>query len=416
MTKEGEQNNLYSELVRKLKGSDYSDALGTIQDDLNLPARTSYAEMEALLIFAVRKAYGNRRNADIALMALGLLSGFDNREGNLETQQAKDLYAERREQFLLKTNYISIQSKGKFNTYEDAKQAVRSVDKNGSVKSELDTIRSTLDSATSRVLLKVISSLYGKKGTANNYLEEAKSRCEKIAEEQNIGKINWTACDYIRKELLPSLKFYKRLPSVSPQPKPIPAPNIDTEGWMGKNPTGDTEPPPPEPPTPEPKPKFPQMLFLFAFLIPIFVFCAPIIHQYAISINILPQLNVNAVSYSEREIFPGSKDFDTSTVEGVKITNPDLVITQGCMTLLKVEITPAEAADSDLYYSTSNIHAVVVSPSGWVIALKSYQSQEPSITAQVAVSSLNGKSDETSVTVLYPDVFPASIWSDLEGD
>lgn len=214
----------YSKLVTSLKLHNYSDALGTIQDDLNLPAKTSYAEMEALLIFMVGKVYGNNRNTDIALMALGLLSGFDNREGNLETQQEKDMYRERREQFLLETNYISIQSKGKFNTYEDAKQAVRSEDKNGLAKYELDTIRSTLDSVTSRVLLKVVSSLYKffeKRGTVDDYLGEAKSNFEKIAEEQNIGKISWTACDCIRKDLLPSLRFYEQVPSVSSQPKPI---------------------------------------------------------------------------------------------------------------------------------------------------------------------------------------------------
>lgn len=386
----------FDKLATDLKWRDYYSALGKIRDVLGLPINTSHAEMEALLIFAINDIYPESIKADVALMALGLLSGFSCERKASDSKGERKLYQLRCNDFIQFTDYLS---------------------RTGNDNKPLKTIQSTLNTNTGRFIADVLLELYERqskepKQSISDYLDAAK----KSFEERVHKKINWKSCKHIPNELHPPLKYLNRISSVSPTSGPIPAPSIDTEGGMGKNPTGGPEPPPPEPPTPEPKSKFSQMLFLFTFLIPIFVFCAPIIHQYAISINILPQLNVNAVSYSDREIFPSSKDFDISTVEEVKITNPDLVITQGCMTPLEVEITPAEAVDSDLYYSTSNIHAVVVSPSGWVIALKSYQSQEPSITAQVAVSSLNGKSDETSVTVLYPDAFPSSIWSDLEGD
>lgn len=223
-----EEKNYYADLVTRLKSRNYSDALGTIQDDLNLPAETSYAEMEALLIFMIDKTYAGNPNVDITLMALGLLTGFSNREERPETSQERGAYTERREKFLKTTDYIAIKYDG--STYKDAEQNMRSVCKNGKVQTELDTIRSTLDTATSRCLAKVISSLYGKKGSANDYLNAAKAAFEKSARDKNIKRINWSE-KRISEKLLPTMKCFKMLAPESPEP-----------------------PNPPEPPEPEPPP------------------------------------------------------------------------------------------------------------------------------------------------------------------
>ncbi len=56
MAKADKQNSPYSELSRKLKGSDYGSAIDTLQTDLGL-LEASGAEMEALLIYIVNKCY-----------------------------------------------------------------------------------------------------------------------------------------------------------------------------------------------------------------------------------------------------------------------------------------------------------------------------------------------------------------------
>lgn len=203
-----------NDLVTRLKSRSYIDALGTILNDLSLSAKTSYAEMEALLIFMIYKTHGSNLAADIVLMALGLLAGFNNREEREEASQERDAYAERRERFLQETNYISIKYRDKFgaykfSAYEKAKQDVRSKRKDGTVQTELDTIRSTLDTSTSRYLGKVISLLYKEKDSIGDYLNAAKSACEETAKEKHIYPIRWEKHEHIPDAILPDAKTVK---------------------------------------------------------------------------------------------------------------------------------------------------------------------------------------------------------------
>lgn len=141
-----EEKSKYTKLVTRLKSGNYSGGLNTIQNDLNLPAKTTYAEMEAMLIFMVNKIYAETQEADVALMALGLLTDFSRREERLEESQGRKAYAERREQFLQTTSYIPIKCN---TTYEDAKRTIIKIHKDGKVQTKLDTIRGTLNSDTS---------------------------------------------------------------------------------------------------------------------------------------------------------------------------------------------------------------------------------------------------------------------------
>ena len=214
MVNNTEEGKKYKNLASSLKSSDYFNALVQIRDDLNLPARTSHAEVEALLLYAIHDTYGENRKADMALMALALLNGFSNRWDRVESNQERDLYSERRENFLKYTNYIAVTYKN-YSSYDAAKSDVKTEIRNGKEEEicALKTIRGTIDSNTTRYLANVISILHGKKDI-NDYLKAAK---DNLTHEKGVKESDWKKWNHIPENLLPPLKYYKQVPPVLPQ-------------------------------------------------------------------------------------------------------------------------------------------------------------------------------------------------------
>lgn len=211
MAKADKQNSPYSELSRKLKGSDYGSAIDTLQTDLGL-LEASGAEMEALLIYIVNKCYRQKSyNVDITLMALGLLDGYNNRLDRLEPIEERDLYSERRDKFLKETNYIAIKYGDQAKTYEEAKQTLVKNQKSGKEFPLIERIRNSLNSSTTNCLVAVLTKLYKEKATINVYLEKAKKDFKKRVDERELGDIDWSE-DHISPQLLPSLKYYGQSP------------------------------------------------------------------------------------------------------------------------------------------------------------------------------------------------------------
>lgn len=209
MAKAAEQKSQYSKLARKLKGSDYGDAINSLQTDLKL-LEASGAEMEALLIYIVNRRYRQQSyNADIALMALGLLDGYNNRTDRLEPSEERDLYAERREKFLEKTSYIAMKYGNQAKTYKEAKQTLVKNRKSGEMFPLIERIRNSLNSSTTNCLISVLTMLYEENG--DGHLEKAKEVFQKRACEKKIKSIDWSK-DHISLQLLPSLKCYGRPP------------------------------------------------------------------------------------------------------------------------------------------------------------------------------------------------------------
>lgn len=168
-----------------------------------------------------------------------------------------------------------------------------------------------------------------------------------------------------------------------------------------KPPDGSKTPPTPIPNV-QPKSRNIYLGFLLALLILSCAYWVPIIRNYAISVNILPQQNVNIIDYSGRGITPAINDSSVPLVEKINILNKsDLKLTPGSMIQLEFEVTPPEAEGAYLFCDSENKQIVVVSDSGWVIARKEYQSEKPYEQVQITASALTGKSDEATVTVLY---------------
>lgn len=227
-----------SDLTTKIKSSGYGEGLNSIQTELGISAETKHAAMEALLLFEVKRFYSNNpRRMDIALLALGLLSGFNNRYDRMESSQEKNLYSERRDRFLQKTNFISINYKKDYGvaSYEEATQKVKEVRKDGTKKMLIDTIRGSLDRSTSRHLNEVISSLYNKRDSINDWLKAAKKECEEIAQKKHI-RIEWNQWDHLPEELLPDLNYFHwTVPGTSCSSNDSQEPGIDREGGEPPN-------------------------------------------------------------------------------------------------------------------------------------------------------------------------------------
>lgn len=220
-------------IVRKLKSSDYYDALNTIRYELGISSDANFSEIEALLIFATNKRFGHQYKADVALMGMGLLRGFSRPRERSECENERDQYSARREDFLKHTNYIAVQ-KGSCNSYEEAKSTTRDSKKG---TTELDTIRGNIDKYATNYIKGIVSSLYSLKNI-DAILSETKADFKNRAKEIGCAPIVWGEAPYIPDELLPKLCYFVEEPD---EPEKV-EPSIETvdDSERGQTPTSPT--------------------------------------------------------------------------------------------------------------------------------------------------------------------------------
>lgn len=209
--------DVYGNLATALKSGGYYEALITIRDDLGLPPNTKHSEMEALLIFAVKDIYNDELEADVALMAVGLLADFSRTQDRAEAKEEGRLYSGRRENFLRQTDFIEKKTEGRLHSYAEAADAIKSRSGDGKAKTELDTIRNTLGKDDKRYLERAISALYSKKENINEYIKAAKKDFQEAVREKGVKDVNWRKWNRIPKELLPTLKYLKLIDPARPQ-------------------------------------------------------------------------------------------------------------------------------------------------------------------------------------------------------
>ena len=103
------QDEVLSQLqkqFRKLRSvSDYDAYLITLACGLGLPDSTSPIAMKALLIRATKDTFPDTINADMVLVALGLLQGYSNQYGAETEKTARNRLTERRKRFLQESSY-----------------------------------------------------------------------------------------------------------------------------------------------------------------------------------------------------------------------------------------------------------------------------------------------------------------------
>ena len=103
------QDEVLSQLqkqFRKLRSvSDYDAYLITLACGLGLPDSTSPIAMKALIIRATKDTFPDTINADMVLVALGLLQGYNNQYGAETGRVARNRLTERRKRFLQESSY-----------------------------------------------------------------------------------------------------------------------------------------------------------------------------------------------------------------------------------------------------------------------------------------------------------------------
>ena len=156
-----------ADILTKLRTtSEYDNVLGTLAESLNLSGAPA-AAMKALLIHIVLDTLGDTIHAEVVLVGLGLLQGYNNQYQATCSNAAKDLLKERRIKFLQESDYLKGRRNGttneRYTSFED-------VAKNG--KNAIETAVDSLGSNDGKRIREIAKVLYNKTGLAQ-YLKES---------------------------------------------------------------------------------------------------------------------------------------------------------------------------------------------------------------------------------------------------
>ena len=163
----------FQKTARSIRSSsDYSVPLGIIGKYLGLPASVTDYEIEALLIAATREKFKESLDADMALMALGLLKEFPSPRDSSENRSGIDLITVRRKKFIWTSSYIadrhSSSNKRRKVFYESCE------DLEAAGEDAIKAVVKALNTEDGDAINAVAQKLYSKKIKINKYLDEAK--------------------------------------------------------------------------------------------------------------------------------------------------------------------------------------------------------------------------------------------------
>lgn len=163
----------FQKTARSIRSSsDYSVPLGIIGKYLGLPASVTDYEIEALLIAATREKFKESLDADMALMALGLLKEFPSPRDSSENRSGIDLITVRRKKFIWTSSYIadrhSSSNKRRKVFYESCE------DLEAAGEDAIKAVVKALNTEDGDAINAVAQKLYSKKVKINEYLDEAK--------------------------------------------------------------------------------------------------------------------------------------------------------------------------------------------------------------------------------------------------
>ena len=154
-------------ILKKLRTTcDYDNVLGTLAENLNLSGAPA-AAMKALLIHIILDTFGTSIKAEVVLVGLGLLQGYDNQYQATSDDVARNMLTERRIKFLQESNYLE----GRFNrTTKKRYTGFEDVAKDGDAA--IDTVVASFGKNDGYYTRKVAEALCNKAGLAQ-YLEES---------------------------------------------------------------------------------------------------------------------------------------------------------------------------------------------------------------------------------------------------
>lgn len=163
----------FEDAVRGIRSSsDYSGSLDIVKEKLGLPDKITHFEIEALLITATREKFKESLDADMALMALGLLKEFPSQRDISENRSGLELITIRRRMFIKMSTYVADRHNHNFSrrtrhyeSYEELKAAGEDA---------IKAVIKALNTEDGDAINAIAQKLYSKKGKINEYLDEAK--------------------------------------------------------------------------------------------------------------------------------------------------------------------------------------------------------------------------------------------------
>lgn len=163
----------FENTVRGIRSSNnYIGSLDNVRHKLELPDSTKRFEIEALLIHATREQFEESLDADMVLMALGLLKGFPSPRNSSENRSGSELITVRRRMFIWTSSYVpdkhSASNKHRKVFYESCEEL--KVAGEDAVKAVIKA----LNTEDGNAIDKVAQKLYSKRRKINEYLDEAK--------------------------------------------------------------------------------------------------------------------------------------------------------------------------------------------------------------------------------------------------
>lgn len=198
MDKNKEAPNKIKKLIRDLRSSNnFESQLKKCTGYFSLPEDTPYEELKAIIIRATEKTYSNSYKADVVLMALGLLKGFNNRPEGCAEYDGRDLVTKRRKAFFKKSLYLQEKYNG---TYKDLIED-KLLNKEGSILT-LDGALSTLSTSDGRWIDAVSNEIYINGKDILTYVREHRK------DYFNEVKLSDNKTEF--KAKLPSLKYIKQ--------------------------------------------------------------------------------------------------------------------------------------------------------------------------------------------------------------
>lgn len=154
----------FYEAIQSLRNTDdIPVALDAVRMQLKLSEPLTIEQLYALLIIVVKQQIMDTAKADITLMSLGLLKGY-------EYQNTK--IGERRDKFLQESDYFENLYHGKYQSYDEAKHSF------GSSKSGIATVKDGLDSREKNYIRPVAKWIYAHPKETTKLIEQIKKSPE----------------------------------------------------------------------------------------------------------------------------------------------------------------------------------------------------------------------------------------------
>lgn len=372
----------FKKTIRSIRSSsDYPRSITVVKNKMGLPDSTKEVEIEALLIHATREKFGESLDADMVLMALGLLKGFDNHRNRSENRSGKTLITERRKMFLKMSNYVADRHNHDnerrmryYKSYEELEAAG---------KDDIRAVVSALGSDDGDDIDKVAQHLYSKKSIIDGYLSEAKKYLI-YDKKGNIVDV-----------MLQELKNTRQVPVTDTPDEFFSLNQEQKEDVINEQTSTATEEISEEEvevvPTDPPSPIKNRLFRVLATICTISISMLGVVVTIFVVNYLVKNYGISTAKEESRHI----------TAREIEIENKNIMLSLGKSTDLTVHIRPSELEPSDLFYVSTHPNVVYVDNihSNHITAEKSLDS-DAQRSVIIVVHDIDGIAQDTATVTV----------------